>query len=61
MVLWPIYFVVLLVILKLAAYRPTSFPAMEYSEVLDFDNYLQNISQTFKSIYVAPNFAAEER
>ena len=55
MILSPIYFVVLLVVLKIAAYKPTSFSELANMDKLNFNDIVDN-STEFNHIYVAPNF-----
>ena len=57
MIGWPIYFVVLLVILKVAAYKPTTFPPMPNDNTLD----LSTVNPDITAIYIAPNITGVDR
>ena len=55
MILFPIYFVVLLVVLKVSVYRPTNYSSMSNEETLNFQEIASNFSVTANQILIAPN------
>ena len=57
MILFPIYFVVLLVILKVAAFRPRSFPSMSNNETLSYEAIVSMFSSRPYQILLAPNIS----
>jgi len=57
LILFPIYFVVLLVILKVAVYRPINYPEMANEETLDFHNFTAAFSSAPYQILIAPNIS----